>query len=125
HESISVGKFIVRVPLNVISLKNIANYGPFEIQDRGFEIEEFMRIRPYLLKLEEELSKPVQKQDVNLDYLPTQYLCEFIKSLGFDAVEYRSAMAEGGYNLAVFNDKKLTCSSVRHYEVTSLKYQWE
>jgi len=125
HESISVAKFILIEPLQVVSLKEILNYGPFDIQDKGFEIEEFMRIRPYLLKLEEELSKPVQKQDVNLDYLPTQYLCEFIKSLGFDAVEYRSAMAEGGYNLAVFNDKKLTCSSVRHYEVTGLKYQWE
>lgn len=125
HESISVGKFILRAPLNVISLKNIANYGPFEIQDRGFEIEEFMLVRPYLLRLEEELSKPVRKQDVNLDYLPTQYLCEFIKSLGFDAVEYRSAMAKGGYNLAVFNDKNLECVSTKHYQVKGLKYDWE
>lgn len=125
HESISVGRFVLRAPLNVISLKNIANYGPFEIQDRGFEIEEFMLVRPYLLRLEEELSKPVRKQDVNLDYLPTQYLCEFIKSLGFDAVEYRSAMADGGYNLAVFDDKNLECISTKHYQVKGLKYDWK
>lgn len=125
HESISVGKFVLHAPLQVISLKSIANYGPFEIQDKGFDIEEFMLIRPYLLKLEEELSKPVRKQDVNLDYLPTQYLCEFIKSLGFDAVEYRSAMAEGGYNLAVFNDKNLQCVSTKHYQVKGLKYDWK
>lgn len=125
HESISVGKFALRVPLNVISLKSIASYGPFEIQDRGFDIEEFMLIRPYLLRFEEELSKPVRKQDVNLDYLPTQYLCEFIKSLGFDAVEYRSAMADGGYNLAVFNDKNLECISTKHYQVKGLKYKWK
>lgn len=125
HESISVGTFVVHTSLNIISLKDIAHYGPFEIQDRGFDIEEFMEIRPYLLKLEEELSKPVRKQDVNLDYLPTQYLCEFIKSLGFDGVEYRSAMAEGGYNLAVFNDKNLECVTAKHYQVKGLKYDWK
>lgn len=124
HESISVGRFVLNAPLQVISLKSIAHYGPFEIQDRGFDIEEFMFIRPYLLKLEEELSKPVRKQDVNLDYLPTQYLCEYIKSLGFDAVEYRSAMTDGGYNLAVFNDTHLECVSTEHYQVKGLKYKW-
>jgi len=67
----------------------------------------------------------VRKQDVNLDYLPTQYLCEFIKSLGFDGVEYRSAMAEGGYNLAVFNDKNLECVTAKHYQVKGLKYDWK
>lgn len=82
-------------------------------------------VRPYLLKLEEELSKPLRKQDVNLDYLPTQYLCEFIKSLGFDGVEYRSAMAEGGYNIAVFNDNNLECISARFYEVKGVKYEWK
>ena len=125
HESITVGTFVLHTPISVISLKDIALYGPFEIQDRGFEIEEFIKIRSYLLKLEEELSKPVRKQDVNLDYLPTQYLCEFIKSLGFDGVEYRSAMAEGGYNLAVFNDKNLECVTAKHYQVKVLKYDWK
>lgn len=125
HESISIGEFILHAPLQVISLKDIAYYGPFEIQDRGFDLEEFMRIRPYFLKLEQELSKPVRKQDVNINYLPTQYLCEFIKFSGFHAVEYRSAMKEAGYNLAVFNEDKLICQSTKHYQVKSLVYNWE
>ncbi|UIR54770.1 RES family NAD+ phosphorylase [Sphingobacterium sp. SRCM116780] len=124
HESISIGSFVLTAPLQIISLKNIVDFGPFEIQDKGFDIEEFMLIRPYLLKLEEELSKPVRKQDVNLDYLPTQYLCEYIKSLNFNAVEYRSAMKDGGYNLAVFNDNNLECISVEHYQIKELKYKW-
>ncbi|WP_400263074.1 RES family NAD+ phosphorylase [Sphingobacterium sp. SG20118] len=124
HESISIGRFVLTAPLQVISLKNIEHFGPFEIQDRGFDIEEFMLVRSYLMKLEEELSKPVRKQDVNLDYLPTQYLCEYIKALGFNAVEYRSAMKVGGYNLAVFNDQDLVCTAVEHYHVKGLKYDW-
>lgn len=124
HEGISIGKFILIEPLNVVSLKNIANFGPFEILDRGFVTDEFIRFRPYLQKLENELSKPVRKQDVHLDYLPTQFLCEYIKSEGFDAVEYKSAMNADGYNLAIFNDQKLTLESSGHYKVNNLKYDW-
>jgi len=125
HEGLTIGHFTAQETLNVVSLKNIAEYGPFEIMDRGFELEEFILVRPYLQRLEHELSRPVRKQDVHLDYLPTQYLCEFIKSLGFDGVEYKSAMNSKGYNLAVFNDKKLKCVGSVFHRVTNLIYDWD
>jgi len=125
HESITIGKFVAAESINVVSLKGILEYGPFEIMDRGFDLVEFIQFRPYLLKLGDELSKPVRKQDVNLDYLPTQYLCEYIKSkLGFDAVEYKSAMNINGYNLAIFNDHKVKCVDANFYKVTDLTYNW-
>lgn len=124
HESVTIGKFLLKAPLSLVSLKNIAEYGPFEIMDKDFDIDGFIRYRPYLQKLETELSKPVRKQDVHLDYLPTQFLCEFIKSLGFDAVEYKSAMNSDGFNLAIFNDDKLDCVDSKFYNVTNLEYKW-
>lgn len=124
HEGITIGKFVAKEPINLVSLKNISEYGPFEINDRSFSLEEFIQYRPYLIKLENELSKPVRKQDIHLDYLPTQFLCEFIKSLGFDAVEYKSAMNANGYNLAVFNDNKLSCLKSKFYTVKDLEYKW-
>ncbi|MBK6398122.1 MAG: RES family NAD+ phosphorylase [Bacteroidetes bacterium] len=107
------------------SLKNIDSLGPFEILDKGFSIEEFISYRPYLQKLEYELSKPVRKQDIHLDYLPTQFLCEFIKSMGFDAVESKSAMNPTGSNIALFNDNKVSCAEVKFYKVNSLTYEWD
>lgn len=124
HETITLGEFRNIAPLSVVSLKNIDEYGPFEIEDKGFSIEEFVGYKPYLQKLSTELSKPVRKQDSDLDYLPTQFLCEFIKSLGFDAVEYRSAMNPLGYNLAVFNDSKLLCYTTQFYTISEVKYAW-
>lgn len=125
HESATIGKFKLVEPLQVISLKSIANYGPFAVQDLGFELDEFVEYRPYLLMLESQLSKPVRKQDVHLDYLPTQFLCEYIKSLGFDAIEYGSSMKIEGYNLAIFNDQKLECIDAKFYQVKNLKYVWK
>lgn len=125
HETLTIGKFILGEPLSLVSLKNIKDLGPFEVQEKRFELDEFITYRPYLQKLETELSKPVRKQDVDLDYLPTQFLCEFIKSLGFDAVEYKSAMNPDGFNLAVFNDQKLICEESKYYSVNRLEYEWK
>lgn len=124
HESISIGKFVLKSSLQVISLKDILHYGPFEIVDMDFDLKEYMAVRPYLIKLEGELAKPVRKDAINLDYLPTQYLCEYIKSLGYDAIEYRRTMIEDGYNLAVFNDRNVECVSVNHYEIKALEYDY-
>ncbi len=41
----------------------------------------------------------------------------------FDGVEYQSAMATGGANLAIFYPNKLECIDVTTFEVTKLVYQ--
>lgn len=125
HESLTIGEFENIESLNLVSLTNISQLGPFEVTARNFDLEEFITYRPYLKKLETELSKPVRKQDSNLDYLPTQFLCEFIKSMGLDAVEYKSAMHEGGSNIALFDDSKIKCLKTKFYKVASLEYASE
>lgn len=74
--------------------------------------------------MQEELSRPVRKQDVHFDYLPTQFLCEFIKYKGFDAIEYSSSMSQNGYNLAIFNDGKFECINSIFVEIDDLTYSY-
>lgn len=56
---------------------------------------------PLLERLGEELTKPVQPSSAAFEYIPSQYLCEFIKKLGYHGVIYRSSVSEG-VNLALF-----------------------
>ncbi|MCM1012317.1 RES family NAD+ phosphorylase [Brevibacterium sp. XM4083] len=56
---------------------------------------------PLLERLGEELTKPVQPSSAAFEYIPSQYLCEFIKNLGYQGVIYRSSVSEG-VNLALF-----------------------
>lgn len=123
HEQIFMGEFEALENLNVVSLERIEFLGPIEIQERGFDLEEFIRYRSFLIKLSQELSRPIRKKDSDFDYLPTQYLCEFIKSLGFDGVQYQSAMNPTGSNLAIFNDQKLQCEYVRVLRVDKVNYE--
>lgn len=67
----------------------------------------------YLRRLGDELSRPVRLSDERIDYVPTQYLCEFAKSLGFDGVVYPSAVDPSntpGRNLVLFHPAKVSWS---------------
>jgi len=119
---LSVAQFKLTDTLNVISLREISGISPFVL---GENLEEYVIHQKYLSRLEKELSKPIRRFDQELDYLPSQYLCEYAKFLGYDAIEYGSSLKKGGINLAVFNDQKLESKKVTVYEITSMELNTE
>lgn len=63
-----------------------------------------------------------------MDYVPTQYIVDFIKSIEhngaqeYDGIEYNSTTNPGGYNLAIFNPDLFECISVSVYDIEKLQY---
>ena len=49
------------------------------------------------------LGEPVHPEDSNLEYIPTQYLAEVIRSEGYDGIFYPSALNQTGTNVVIFN----------------------
>ena len=66
---------------------------------------------PFLARLGEELTRPVVPQSAAIDYVPSQYLCEFIKKCGYDGVMYRSSVGDG-VNMALFDPARATPGAV-------------
>jgi len=73
----------------------------------------------FLERLGEELTRPVQPQGAPIDYVPSQYLCEFIKKLGYQGVLYRSSVSDG-MNLALFDTQRATGGGVQKFAVTKV-----
>ena len=115
---ISIGKFRVLEDLKIMNLRSKESLD-FVKWIEAEEIEMFL----FINQLQDELAKPYKNSDQELDYIPTQYICEFIKSLGYDGVEYRSALYSEGYNIAVFHPEKLKCISKSVHEITSINYK--
>jgi hypothetical protein len=103
----------------VISLRTSFQVSPWN----DFSLKEYVKNRRFLDILENDLAKPLRRQDNELDYLPTQYLCEYIKSLGYDGVEYGSSLHEEGINLVIFNDEKLDCNDIEVHEISKIEIQ--
>ncbi|MGM5470478.1 RES domain-containing protein [Flavobacteriaceae bacterium LMO-SS05] len=117
---VSIGEFKLLENIKVISLRPSFQISPFV---EGYSIEEYLKNKPFIDLLEKELSKPLRRHDNELDYLSTQYLCEYIKHLGYDGVEFGSSLHEKGINIVFFDDVKLECISVKIYEVTKIEIE--
>lgn len=118
---VSVGTFKIKEEVNKdLKVVNLSSdtYDLFYLAEKE-SLEEVLMHRSFTDKLEKELSKPRRKSDSELDYLPTQYLSELIKSMGFDGIEYQSSLYTEGYNIAIFNPDKLECIESKVYEIKS------
>lgn len=79
---------------------------------------------PLLERLGEELTRPVQPRGAPYEYVPTQYLCEFIKTCGFDGVLYRSSVSsDSGVNVAIFKPERATALRVQEVAVERVSVQ--
>lgn len=73
----------------------------------------------------QELSKPVRPENGNLDYIPTQFLCEFIKSEAkFDGLIFNSSFG-GGKNFVFFDGDLLVPTEPKMYIVNRTVHEFE
>jgi hypothetical protein len=97
-----VADFTLGKDLKIIDLRDPkALISPFVFGDED-QIGAMRSELPFLARLGEELTRPILPQGAAIDYVPSQYLCEFIKKAGYDGVIYRSSVSEG-MNLALFD----------------------
>lgn len=100
-ETVTIAR--VNLPtLQIIDLRSPRKtFSPFSLPYED-TLDSFREDLDFLEKLGEELSRPVLQKSAAYDYIPSQYLCEFVKKCGYDGVMYKSA-TEGGVNLALFD----------------------
>ena len=121
YDYISIGEFRIKENILVVNLRETQIFDPMVLADNE-DLEDFLIHLPFINHLEQELSKPVRRDDNELDYIPTQYLSEFIKSQDYDAIEYKSSLNPRGYNLAVFNFDKMECIKTYVREIKEITY---
>lgn len=63
------------------------------------------------------------------DYIPTQYLCEYLRQKGFDGIRYKSAVSPEGTNVIIFDtdsaNKAYKIIESRVFEVENIDIKFE
>lgn len=117
-ELISVAKFKLNKKAKIIDIRDPQNtITPFGLDDDSLALL-YKEHMPFLGHLGTALSKPVLPHKKDLEYLPTQYLCELIKDTYFDGIAFKSSLGKGD-NFVIFNDSLLTGSKVSTYSIAS------
>jgi RES domain-containing protein len=117
-----VATYEVPAGLRVADLRNPRKLvSPFRLDDEN-QVGQMRIDVGFLEQLGDELTRPVLPQGAAIDYVPSQYLCEFIKTCKFDGVIYRSSVSDG-INLALFNPDSGQRRELRRYRVTRVSVE--
>ena len=119
HDCVTVAEFESRDNIELIDLTRLNTISPF----RDIDINLLYVNRDYLKSLNNEVSKPMRRNDSRLDYLSTQFVVDYIKSKGYDGVKYKSVMHNGGINYAMFDENKFKCKTRFLCHIKEVKYE--
>lgn len=113
----SVGKIILREDVKIFN---------FAYTKTELEAEEYLSSLE-LFNISQHFSKP--NLGDNQEYLPTQYICEFIRKVGFEGIKFKSSVSNDGYNVLLFdtrlNYKKYDIVESRVYSVKNIDIEAE
>lgn len=123
YDFVTVGRFELLRDIEVINLAKIDRISPFIGINYGFDFTQYAINIEHLKMIAREIAKPLRNDNV-LDYLPTQYISDYIRSKGYDGIEYISTMSKNGTNLAVFDPSLFKCTDTRVYDIQSISYSY-
>lgn len=104
HDEVGVLALRPRRTLRILDLSKIDRISPFTPEVNPAELASNHR---NLNDMKEDLTKPMRESDDTIDYIPTQFIADYARALGFDGIGYESVLHENtsgkpGYNIASF-----------------------
>lgn len=89
------------------------------------EIETVLKQLSLLELFSKDLSKPVLPEKSHLEYVPTQYVCEYFKTIaGFDGIKFASSLGRGN-NLVLFDEEGFEKTDPVAYTITNTSLDFE
>lgn len=132
YDNVCIAKFRLKEKMIVVDFKRINKISPFQ-EYLVDDISELAINKKYLEKIDLEMGRVMRKDDNPLDYVPTQYIADFVKSIIseenennknlYDGIEFRSVMNPGGYNLAIFNPDLFEVVQVKSKKISHISYE--
>ncbi len=123
-ETVCVASFQLKKGIEVVDLRNPRqSVSPFSLIVDEDDVALMRGDIEFLERLGNELTTPVLPNAAAIDYIPSQYICEFIKKCQYSGVLYSSSIGDGK-NLALFDPalatvgKKVEVYSVRSVDVS-------
>ena len=120
QDRVTIGEFKVLDSLNIVNLStHISLFGLSSDQD----IVSAMQRKIFFDKIGEDMSKPKRSIDTDVDYIPTQLVCEYCKRRLYDGISFNSSLNQTGVNVVLFKKDKLECLRTYSKIVTRIEIQ--
>ncbi|MFY0630667.1 MAG: RES domain-containing protein [Flavobacteriaceae bacterium] len=109
------GSFLDEITIGTFKLKNDQSIKIVDFTEdtsifQPDRINETIKGKLLREKISSDLSKPMRRYDSEIEYIPTQFICEFIKVFtGAKGIRFQSSLHPLGKNLVIFDEKLMEC----------------
>lgn len=122
-DELSVGTFQLKPDIDSIKIVDFTEDTSL-FQPNSTSINKTIKGKLLRHKISSDLSKPMRRYDTELEYIPTQFICEFIKVFtGAKGIRFKSSLHPTGNNIVLFDHELMTCKSVKKVKINSINLQ--
>lgn len=122
QDRVTIGKFQVQETIRLVNLStHISLFGLSSTQD----MVSSMQRKKFFDKIGEDMSKPKRSIDSEIEYIPTQLVCEYCKRRSYDGISFHSSLNRDGINIVLFKNDKLKCLETYSEIVTKINIKSE
>lgn len=119
-DKLSVGTFRIERELELVDFIYDVNLF-LAYNDDTTSLKEIIIKKKIIDAISEDLSKPLRRYDSELEYVPTQLICEYCKRIvGAAGISFESSLHKGGRNYVLFDDSSAKCIRVDSHEITKI-----
>lgn len=119
-DNISVGKFKTLKELKIIDFDfQLSPYPVFIDAGKDELIRQIIK-NEVLSEIRHDLSKPLTRYDTDLEYVPTQWICEYCKINNADGISFASSLDKDGVNYVLFNQDDVECITTNSHIIKNI-----
>lgn len=112
---VTVATFTIKEELNIVDFVGEGSLFDTDIKET---------VKRIILKriISRDMSRPIRRFDSELEYIPTQHICEYIKyRTNADGIRFKSSLHNDGINLVLFNEEKLVRTSTQLRKIIDVR----
>lgn len=116
-DRLAVGKFRVLKNLKIVDFHfNLNLYIAYT--DEELSLEDMVARKKTVEAISADLSRPLRRYDSELEYVPTQLICEYCKRMTeADGICFESSLHKGHSNYVLFDEDSVKCTKVEEHEI--------
>ena len=119
-DQLSVGTFRIERELELVDFIYDVNLF-LAYNDGTRSLKDIVIKKKIIDAISDDLSKPLRRYDSELEYVPTQLICEYCKRIvGADGISFESSLHKGGRNYVLFDNSSAKCIRVDSHEITKI-----
>jgi hypothetical protein len=120
-DELSIGEFSLNDSLESIKIVDFSEDTSLFQEDLN-NISNTIKGKLLREKISIDLSKPMRRYDNEIEYIPTQFICEYIKVFtGAHGIKFSSSLHPLGNNFVIFNQSLMKCNQVKLVRVNSIE----